>query len=404
MNSISKIIQGIGAKRLSDVEVNPNTSNQHEFNGISKFKEIFGEDRQEFIGKFVYLGEKEDHIVEDSVKLTWYDARENHATRTEYRLYYKTNAVIGLATPGDLLIIAKTANNSLVIIITPKNSTSERQMLMLFDIQNLNSDLIVRDLKENDIQLTFAQRYVLSLLGFDTIESKPNYLETLLSRFGPHFPSTETFSTYARSTIQDVSPIDNPDEALITWLEQEEMLFKTLEEYIVAKKLEEGFGKDGLDVDEFISFSLSVQNRRKSRAGLAFEHHLAFIFSENLITFSKGAITERNNKPDFIFPGIQYYQDPAFSELYLTMLGVKTTAKDRWRQVLTEADRIKRKHLITVEPAISKNQTDEMAQHALQLVLPEPVLQTYTPDQQKDIINLADFIELVRERQKYTNG
>lgn len=35
------------------------------------------------------------------------------------------------------------------------------------------------------------------------------------------------------------------------------------------------------------------------------------------------------------------------------MLGAKTTIKERWRQVLEEANRIERKHLITLEPAVS---------------------------------------------------
>ena len=42
------------------------------------------------------------------------------------------------------------------------------------------------------------------------------------------------------------------------------------------------------------------------------------------------------------------------------MLAAKTSCKDRWRQVLAEADRIRTKHLLTLEPAISKIQTAEM--------------------------------------------
>ena len=58
------------------------------------------------------------------------------------------------------------------------------------------------------------------------------------------------------------------------------------------------------------------------------------------------------------------------------MLGSKTTAKDRWRQVLEEADRIKRKHLITLEGAISENQTKEIRSRTLQLVVPKEIPST----------------------------
>src|SRR5690606_17512865 len=106
---------------------------------------------------------------------------------------------------------------------------------------------------------------------------------------------------------------------------------------IVQHKLKQGFGAGGTDVDEFIAFSLSVQNRRKARAGFAFENNLAVIFEFNKIKYTHGGRTERNNKPDFLFPGEQEYHNPVFPTELLTMLGLKTTAKDRWRQVLSEA-------------------------------------------------------------------
>ena len=38
------------------------------------------------------------------------------------------------------------------------------------------------------------------------------------------------------------------------------------------------------------------------------------------------------------------------------MLAVKTTAKDRWRQVLVEAERVETKHLLTLQEGISEIQ------------------------------------------------
>ena len=94
------------------------------------------------------------------------------------------------------------------------------------------------------------------------------------------------------------------------------------------------------------------------------------------------------------------------------MLGVKSTSKDRWRQVLTEADRIPQKHLCTLEAVISAKQTDEMPQ--LTLVVPaglhaEP---NSTPHpgplperggegeaQRAGILSVADFVEFVRRKQ-----
>lgn len=106
-----------------------------------------------------------------------------------------------------------------------------------------------------------------------------------------------------------------------------------LERHLIGDRLTQGF--DG-DVDSFISFSLSVQNRRKSRVGLSLENHLESLFTALGVRYSRTAVTENKTRPDFLFPGRAEYHDPAFNHLNLSMLGVKTTCKDRWRQVLAE--------------------------------------------------------------------
>ncbi len=397
-NSLSKYFSGIAAKRLSQVEIKP-TSNQHEFNGITEMKEIFGTEKFNFKGKFILLTENEDKIIDADGSLTWYDAREKHATRTEYRLYYTTNDVIQNSAVGDLVIIARTGKKSLAVIIAPANSTSERQLLWLFGLTEVENKFIVKDLSEEKSSLGFAGKYIMSSLGFE-MEEKENYLDLVLKKFGKKFPTTNEFSEFARSTLKQCSPFEAPDDTLLTWMEREELLFRALEKYIVEERLQKGFGKKGTDVDEFIQFSLSVQNRRKSRAGYAFENHLSKIFDAHKINYSHGKITELNKKPDFVFPDIKKYHDAGFDIALLAMLGVKTSAKDRWRQVLSEAAKIKQKHLITLEPSISKNQTDEMISENLQLIIPEGIFNTYSEDQQNKIISLSDFIAKVTENQK----
>ena len=83
------------------------------------------------------------------------------------------------------------------------------------------------------------------------------------------------------------------------------------------------------------------------------------------------------------------------------MLGAKSTLKDRWRQVLSEALRIPEKHLLTLEPGISENQTDEMQAKKLQLVVPKRLHNTYRLTQQTWLMDVADFISVVRSRQEY---
>lgn len=231
-------------------------------------------------------------------------------------------------------------------------------------------------------------------------EPEADRLDDLIEPFGLKFPTTKIFSEIARSAVTDVYPADDPDGALLDWLDMEEQLFKRLERRIVAERIAGGFNEtDGADVEGFLKFSLSVQNRRKSRAGQALEHHLEAVFIANSIRYDRGRETENRNKPDFLFPGHAQYHDPGFPAANLTMLGAKSTLKDRWRQVLSEAERIDNKHLLTLEPGISENQADEMQAKQLQLVLPRRLHGSFRPAQQRWLIDVSEFLSLVNDRQ-----
>jgi hypothetical protein len=180
-----------------------------------------------------------------------------------------------------------------------------------------------------------------------------------------------------------------------------------LEKHLIAEQLSSGSfsikadsdGGTDVDVDGFINYSLSIQNRRKSRVGHALENHVEQLFINRNVRFDRAKITENNSKPDFIFPGITEYHDNAFNIALLTMLGVKSTCKDRWRQVLSEANKITNKHLLTMEAAISENQTNEMQSQNLQLVVPSVIRNTYSTKQKKWLLNLDDFIKAVLSKQ-----
>jgi hypothetical protein len=58
--SLSEHFRGVAAKTLSAVEADPGTSNQHEFNGVSRLKSILGLERRKLPTRFVYLSDSED--------------------------------------------------------------------------------------------------------------------------------------------------------------------------------------------------------------------------------------------------------------------------------------------------------------------------------------------------------
>lgn len=402
---LAKYFNGIAVKRLSAVEADTLKSNQHEYNGDRGLKRLFGTKNGRMVLKTVFLYMNDEEIISSDGKMTWYDAREKHPVRSEWRLYFPTTDVSLKAAAGDTLIICLKTDGSVLAIIAHNKSTIESQLMWLFDlpVKDQKGFEIKEDFSSDKQQIEFIARSILEQIGIDlATDSGENYLEEMIQKFEGKFPSTKEFSCYARQTVKNASPVEEPDDTLLSWIDREEVLFRTLEKYLIAERLRKGFmNGNEVDVDEFIKFSLSVQNRRKSRVGFAFENHLEQLLLENRLTYSRTPVTENRSKPDFIFPSIEYYRKEAFPSRFLTMLGVKSTCKDRWRQVLAEADRIEEKHLLTLEPAISENQTNEMKAKKVQLVLPQKIHSTYTPEQQKWLFTIYDFLKEVKEKQKY---
>lgn len=56
------------------------------------------------------------------------------------------------------------------------------------------------------------------------------------------------------------------------------------------------------------------------------------------------------------------------------MLWVKRTCKDRWRQILNEADRIDPKHVLAFQGMVSPRQFRDRLEANEQLVIPEPLM------------------------------
>ena len=412
---LSEYFTGVAAKRLSTVETDPAQSNQHEFNGDAQLKNLLGlEKLKDITARFVWLDEEYQGFSVTSY-VTWYDAREKHPERSEYRLYFRSNPVMERASAGDLLVVAKRPSGELMIIVAAKDSTEENELLWFFglsDHQELTGlsthvDVIGASFtykSVSDRTIDYAEKFLLDEIGIEDEEEEAARLDEILEPFNGVFPQTKVFSQLVRQNLPEIEPREDPDAALLEWMIYETKLFKRLERQIVTSTLEKGFHVDGeVDADSFIEFSLSVHNRRKSRAGSGLEHHIEAILASFELQYDVGKVTENKQKPDFLFPGIDEYRDSNFPEDKLVMLAAKTTCKDRWRQVLVEAKRItdENRYLLTLERSISENQTNQMNVEHLQLVLPRKLHNTYTDAQQAWLIDVSEFIKIVGEKQMY---
>ena len=174
---------------------------------------------------------------------------------------------------------------------------------------------------------------------------------------GNFLPKGQVMSAAAREINEKVNDhsefiIDKPDTKLIEWADLEYELFRYIEESQYGDIIRKGFSS----MKDFIDVANSVLNRRKSRAGKSLEYHLEAIFSGNGLEFETQVVTEENKKPDFVFPSGAAYHSLSFDPKKLTVLGAKTTCKDRWRQVVTEADKVDVKYLCTLQQGISPQQ------------------------------------------------
>ena len=188
----------------------------------------------------------------------------------------------------------------------------------------------------------------------------------------------------------------SPDDRLIKRRQCETEIFYSIEEAIAMPKITKGFNT----LDDFVALAQTILQRRKARAGRSLELHTKEILLEEKIQegtqFSFQAETEPGKRLDFLFPSEAAYKSGSFPEQKLRMLAVKTSCRDRWRQILNEADRIAEKHLLTLQHGVSENQFREMTEANVKLVIPELLVKHFPTSVQPYVQTLESFIADVR--------
>ena len=325
------------------------------------------------------------------VKVRWQDDLETdtrfiyygQGTRNEYRI---TN--FGRGFPflrpeytGALFVFAKYDDENYKAYIL--NSDEDiNQFLDVFGLSPTETNRLIdaRQLQEDTQEQLAIQKYIASLtVDFPLSEEMSAAARNIQNRVYDHLEFIRT----------------NPDRKIIEWTNTEYTLFRAIEHARYGDAIARGF----TSVDEFITMANMVLNRRKSRAGKSLEHHLSAIFDGNGIMYTAQAVTEGNKKPDFIFPSQASYHDMTFPTNKLISLAAKTTCKDRWRQIINEADRLRDrpKYLCTLQQGISPAQMDEMQNENVILVVPKQYIASYPVDRQDRIWTLSKFVAYVRE-------
>lgn len=330
--------------------------------------------------KFVKVKWQDDFITES--RFIYY----GQGTRNEYRItrFGKGFPFFEEDNVGDLLIIAQQSESHYHGFVLQ----TDQDIDDFFAYFNLSSE---------------TTNQLIDIEQANTPDKQlENEIQELVALY-TEFPETKQMARFAREIYNKVHKItateicNAPDLQLLKWIDTEYTLFRNFEEKVYAPVYSIPFP----NCQELIKFSNIILNRRKSRAGKSLEHHLATLFTAAQLEYEGQAVTEDNKKPDFLFPNGEAYHNLLFPAENLVFLGAKTTCKDRWRQVLNEANRIETKYLFTLQQGISKNQLLEMRHEHLKLVVPAPYRTSFDKEFQPEIETLASFIEMVKEKQEH---
>ena len=307
-------------------------------------------------------------------------------TRNEYRLtrFGRGFSFLEDANIGDLLVICK-------------KSPDFYEAYVLQTDEEIDEFFAALNISSNDTNGIIPKQFE-STAEDKLLQCFMAFLKSLKLDFPPTIDLANNSRNCYNGAYNITSQIikANPDKEILHWLNAEFQLFKVIENDCYGNRIKTPFKT----VEELVETANTILNRRKSRAGKSLEHHLAEIFKTFKLAFATQAVTEDNKKPDFLFPNVQAYNNENFSPKKLLMLASKTTCKDRWRQILNEADRIKTKHLFTLQQGISKNQLEEMYKYNVCLVVPKTYLTSFPAEFRERILTLDNFVNHIQATQQ----
>jgi hypothetical protein len=386
----------IAYKRLSAVEVDPDSSHQHEFHADALRRQLgFGDERVSGNLRLAIYGSDE---VGDAIStrgtFTLYDARQAHATRTEWRLYYSIPE-LEAAQPGDLLVLFREPDDFLSGIVARPGSVVEAQLVRLLEagapidpgrFRFRDSPVLAPD-------DAASMREAMAPTPATPMDY-PNAVADLIAGLAVRgeMPTTLEMAELAAMAVSREHGDLVPDLAVYHGLQGETDIFFALEDRVYSPRLAQ-LQASRADLAEVSSFILGLVQSRRSRRGQSLQNHFARLLRLEGIPHAAQCETEPGERPDFVFPGCAEYHDRAFPSARLQMVACKSTARERWRQVLNEAVRIPEKHLLTVDGGLTLATVAAMRSAAISVFMPSPIITSRYPSDAWDIGTVGELIE-----------
>jgi hypothetical protein len=324
---------------------------------------------------------------ETEVKVTWPDGRITDsrvkwygAAKSEYRLtrFGKDFPYLTYDNVGELLVLIPETHYKFTAFVLDHDT----------DIEDIEAALGV------EITKTWAvYRH-----GEPQMETEDECVEKKFRKFVVAldcFPTGAIFSRQARDAlIECIKKFDAlpPDELLMQCMDAEYRLFRLAERQLCQAQIVRVFK----DVDDFLRTASSIMNRRKSRAGRSLENHMEYILRKSGIPHV--IRPKLDGEPDIVIPSVEAYNDRNYPANKLVVVGVKTTCKDRWRQVVHEAKRVTEKHILTIQQGISSRQLTQMYDSHVTLIVPARLHKQYPKGSPMTVLDVQGFLQDVRQR------
>lgn len=307
--------------------------------------------------------------------VTWY----GNQTRSEYRLT-RFGKDFPWLTPdiiGSLLVLIPASRTEFIAYVLDTDDDIE-EIITGLGVEMVESWGIYQD-------------------GSPRLETEDTCLDRHFRAFAEaveEFPAVKVFSDATREAIIDcIAGFERAtvDKQLLRLMSEEYRLFRMVERKIFQPEVQRLFAS----IDDFLNTALSILNARKSRAGRALENHVEHLLRKARIPFEMRKVVD-GTRPDIIIPGKAEYEDRSYPVEKLVMIGVKTTCKDRWRQVTKEAPRIEQKHILTLQEGISHKQLEDMQRSDVKLIVPKPLHKKYPKTSSVAIFEVSSFISYIK--------
>lgn len=142
------------------------------------------------------------------------------------------------------------------------------------------------------------------------------------------------------------------------------------------------------DMDKFL---MSIFQSRKSRAGRAFEFIIKELFIRAAVPFAEQIVVD-GAKPDFVMPSESHFRNRPLDCILFT---AKRTLRERWRQVVTEANKSYSYFLATLDDKVTNSQIQQASTHKLYLVVPMQLKQeNEVYAKSYNVLSFEDFFAL----------